>query len=178
MAKGSPSAFDAIYLHYFDKVVEHIMDITKDRAVAEDIVQDVFFKMWERRATFKQYEKIAGWLFVSTYNSALNHLRKIQREKHRIAHLPQTEDDNGYTIFEEQYSLVEEAIAQLPPQRKKVFELCKLEGLTYDQVAGQMNISRNTVKDHLTKAAESIRQHVSRRYNLSLKRLTLLFITG
>ena len=176
MSQGSQSAFDTLYLHYFEPLVKHVAEITKDVAAAEDIVQDTFYKMWERRETFSKYDKIAGWLFVSTYNASMNYLRKIVADKKNQQHIPQAEDTD-YKIHEEQFRLMEEAIEQLPPQRKKIFRLCKLEGLTYDQAAEQLGISRNTVKDHLSKAAESIKEHIANKKGVPISRLMMLFIT-
>jgi len=180
MVKGSSSAFDKLYLRYFDSVVTHVLDITKDRTVAEDIVQDAFFKLWQRREMFSHYEKIAGWLFVTTYNSSLNHLRRILREKHRLVELCRSTDEQetgDFRLLEEQFRLMEEAIEQLPPQRKRVFQLCKLEGFTYDQAAAHLSISKNTVKEHIAKGGEFIREYISKTSGKPLSVYTVLFIS-
>jgi RNA polymerase sigma-70 factor (family 1) len=171
LSQGSQSAFDVIYLRYFDKLVAQVVELVKDKPAAEDIVQDAFFKMWEKRVSFARYDKVSGWLFVTTYNSALNNLRKRARDNRRLSTVIHQSKEHEETDFIEQetmFLLMSEAIEQLPPQRKKVFQLCKLEGLTYDQAAEQLSISRNTVKEHISKAVEFIRSHVGESYNRQL----------
>jgi RNA polymerase sigma-70 factor (ECF subfamily) len=171
LAKGSQSAFDIIYLRYFDKLVAQVVELVKDTAAAEDIVQDAFFKMWEKRVSFTQYDKVSGWLFVTTYNSALNNLRKKARDNRRLSTVINKsgeQEESDFIAKETMFRLMEEAIEQLPPQRKKVFQLCKLGGLSYDQAAEQLSLSRNTVKEHIAKAVEFIRNRVGESYDRQL----------
>jgi len=142
----------------------NIFKIVRDEDMTDDILQEVFITLWDKREKFGSYKKIDGWLFVASYNRSMNYLRKIATEKLRITRLVPNKvynDDPNETAFqEEQYRLLEEAICQLAPQRRKVFELCRFSGKTYDQAAQELSISKNTVKDHLAHANESIRAYI------------------
>jgi RNA polymerase sigma-70 factor (ECF subfamily) len=93
----------------------------------------------------------------------MNYLKKVARESKRHEAFEQNRIDLDISDLakqEAQHSLIEVAINQLPPQRKQVFTLCKYKGMTYDDVAAKLSISRNTVKDHLRKANESIKNYI------------------
>ena len=180
LAEGSSAAFDSIYFRYFEAVRANIFKIVRDEEMTNDIIQEVFISLWGKREKFGDYKKISGWLFVASYNRSLNYLRKRATEK---LHISDTGLQNDYAddpgqnaLQEEQFRLMEEAIAQLPPQRKKVFELCKLGGKTYEQAAIELSISKNTVKDHLTHAGESIRTYIASRAGDSLQLLYFAMI--
>ena len=167
LAEGSSAAFDSIYYRYFEAVRANIFKIVRDHEMTNDILQEVFISLWNKRSTFGKYKKISGWLFVVSYNRSLNCLRKRATEKFHISdtHLQSdyADDPEQNALQELQYKLLEEAIAELPPQRKKVFELCRLGGKTYEQTAIELSISKNTVKDHLTHAGEFIRVYIASR---------------
>lgn len=163
LANGDLKAFDSIYQKYADLLLAQAIKITKNRFAAEDIIQDVFVKLWERRAEFAAYEKISGWLFLTSFNAAMNYLKKLSRENRRHEAFEQTKTDSDISELAKQearHTLIEVAINLLPPQRKQVFTLCKYEGKTYDDIAMQLSISKNTVKDHLKKANESIKNYI------------------
>ena len=167
LAEGSAAAFDSIYYRYLEAVRANIFKIVRDHEMTNDILQEVFISLWNNREKFSDYKRISGWLFVVSYNRSLNYLRKRATEK---LHITDTQLQSDYAddleqnaLQEQQYQLLEEAIAQLPPQRKKVFELCRLRGKTYEQTAFELSISKNTVKDHLTHAGEFIRVYIASR---------------
>ena len=182
LAEGSTAAFDSIYYRYFEAVRANIFKIVRDPEMTDDILQEVFISLWDKRSTFGNYKKISGWLFVASYNRSLNYLRRRATEKLHIAatglQRDYADDPEQNALQEKQYRLLEEAIATLPPQRKKVFELCRLGGRTYEQAAIELSISKNTVKDHLTHASESIRMYIASRAgdSLHLAYFTMIFL--
>ncbi|MBO9631574.1 MAG: sigma-70 family RNA polymerase sigma factor [Chitinophagaceae bacterium] len=181
MAAGSSLAFDTLYYRYFESVRANILRITRNETATDDILQEVFIQLWERRKQLADREKVSGWLFVVSYNRSLNHLRKISTErlKQQSPGLQIVTDWPAEEALQEmQLRLLEEAIAQLPPQRRKVFELCKFKGFTYDQAAQELSISKNTVKDHLSHASASIHNYITQQGGsspaLSILTITLL----
>src|SRR3954466_9499324 len=74
-------AFDALYWKYHEPVYRNILKFTKDTVAAEDILQEVFTRLWEKRATIKSDQSVAGWLFVVSFNLSVNHTRKKLREQ-------------------------------------------------------------------------------------------------
>jgi RNA polymerase sigma-70 factor (ECF subfamily) len=163
-------AFDTLYWQYHEVVYRNILKFTKDPVVAEDILQEVFIKLWEKRSTIKAEQSVAGWLFVISFNLSVNHTRKRLREQVLQKKLTIAEQDNsiqaGVNIYEEQYQLLENAIEQLSPQKRKVVTLCKLEGKTYEEAAGELKISRNTVKEHLQAAMINLNEYIRKKAHI------------
>jgi RNA polymerase sigma-70 factor (family 1) len=163
-------AFDALYWQYHEVVYRNILKFTKDAIAAEDILQEVFIKLWEKRHTIKTEQSVAGWLFVISFNLSVNHTRKRLREQTLQKKLAAIEPDSGLpagiTLYEEQYQLLESAIEQLSPQKRKVVTLCKLEGKTYEEAAGELKISRNTVKEHLQAAMVNLNDYIRKKAHI------------
>lgn len=162
MKEGDIEAFDALYWHYQKAVFNNIFNLIKEEASSEDLLQEVFITLWEKREGIDENRSLGGWLFVSSYNRAVNFLKKKLRE--RIASELITEvflQPSGEDSLKEIRMLeLEKAIEKLPEQKQKVFYLCKLKGLTYAEAASTLRISKNTVKEHLSGAISSIRDHM------------------
>lgn len=156
------SAFDAIYNRFYEAIYRNALSVLKDPGAAEDIIQETFLALWEKRTTIQRPENIAGWLFVTASNKSLNLLRKKVRQRlslqpaETLAEIEYIPED--YETADRQLKLLQKAIDALPPQRKRVFELCKLEGKSYEETAAILNISKNTVKSHMASASESVRE--------------------
>lgn len=163
LANADLKAFDYIYFKYSDLLLAQTIRITKDSFASEDIIQDVFTKLWERRTSFTAYNKISGWLFLTTFHASMNYLKKVLREKkrHEAFEYNKSEAEQiDFAMKEAQFALMEAAIAQLPAHRKLVFTLCKYEGWSYEAIAEHLSISINTVKDHLKKANVAIKKYI------------------
>lgn len=163
LAQDNLKAFDCIYLRYSDLLLAQTIRLVKNQLVAEDIIQEIFIRLWERRTSFAGYSSISGWLFLSAFNASMNYLKRQVNESRRHIAFEQEKaaaDPHEFALAEARYLLMEKAINQLPPQRKQVFTLCKLDGLSYDEAAEKLSISKNTVKDHIKKAHESIRHFI------------------
>ena len=147
--KDDTSAFDALYFKYHQAVYRNIVKLVKDQVVAEDILQEVFVKLWQKRHSIDVSKSVAGWLFVISFNLSVTYTKKRLREQtlyHRLFNeRHSTEED--FKEYEHQHQLLETAIGQLSPQKKKIITLCKLEGKTYEEAAHELNISRHTVKE-------------------------------
>ena len=177
LQQSQVTAFDALYWKYHEPVFRNILKFTKDAIAAEDILQEVFTRLWEKRLTIKSDQSVAGWLFVVSFNLSVNHTRKKLREQtaHKKIFAVAPENDGmptGNQLYEEQYRLMKQAIDQLSPQKRKIVTLCKIEGKTYEEAAGELNISRNTVKEHLSAAMVNLNEYV--RKNASQASLVLL----
>lgn len=170
LRRNDKSAFDALYRNYHLAVYRNIFRVTKNADIAEDILQEVYVRLWEKRKQFDPKQSISNWLFVISFNLSIDYCRKKLREQtmHRELLLSDTPDKNpsdALRIVEDQYNLLEQAIKQLPPQRRKVVKLCKLERKTYDEAAAELQISRNTVKDHLSAAMISMNDYIRKHAN-------------
>ena len=161
------SAFDTLYWKYHQAVYRNIFKFVKEQIITEDILQEVFTKLWEKRTEINASQSVAGWLFVISFNLSVDYVRKRLREQTIHKELLNLDGDDNYSldrknIYEEQYQLLEKAIAQLSPKKRKIVTLCKLEGKTYDEVAEELKISRNTVKEHLSIAMVKLNDYIQK----------------
>jgi len=164
LQRDDQSAFDLLFYKYRTPLYRNIFKLLKDEIVAQDILQDVFFSLWEKRSTLNPEKSVASWLFVTSYNKSISSLKQMAK-----AHLAYqqlitewAESDTEPQITEHDFILLQEAIRRLSPQKKKVFQLCKLDCKTYEEAAKEMGISRHTVKEYLSDAVASIKIHVER----------------
>lgn len=162
LQRGDVDAFDALYWKYHQAVFANVCKLVKEPEAAKDILQEVFTALWEKRSTLDSSRPVAGWLFVVSYHKALAHLKlslKAVVVDSQAMETAQSEDDSPF-VKEQQFQLLEEAIAQLSGQKRKVFELCKLQGRTYEEAAEELNISKHTVKEYLSLATASIQAYI------------------
>lgn len=178
VAEGNEGAFTQLFHRYHHKLGAYIYQLTSSRELAEEVVLDVFMKVWNDREALKEVEHFSAWLYRISRNHALNarrdNLRRLLREKEAERNLSgETEDD--FLAREEQFHLIEQAINQLPPQQKKVFIMSRYQRLKYEEIAREMNISRETVKSYLQVAHTSIRKFILGHSPIVVPALLLLF---
>ncbi|SOD19761.1 RNA polymerase sigma factor [Pedobacter xixiisoli] len=175
--------FDDIYHKYHQVVYANIFKLVKSDTAAEDILQDVFFSLWENRQKIDDEKSPAGWLFVVSYNKSLSYLKK--KVKDAIDFVENYDNyvsiaDDIFTdkiLVEDQLRVLEEAVNQLSPQRQKVFKLCKLEGKSQEETANILGLSKESVKSYLKEAKKIIKDYVATKDSLSnATKLSLLFI--
>ena len=144
--------------------------LTKSHQQAKDIIQDVFLKLWEDRHRIGEIKNMEAWLYTLTENKIIDYLRKRASEMRLKAAVDQRmaslldETETGLQA-KESNQIIRKAIDLLPPQRKLIYQLSKEDDLSYQQIAGQLNISKHTVKNQLSSAVAFIRSF----FNKSLK---------
>ncbi len=180
VAGGDERAFRALFEQYHGMLATHIMRITRSPELTEEIVQDVFLKIWMSRETLSQIHDLRAYLYIVSKNQALNSLKKVARDR-------VTFTDDGWNLVEKSfissepedpgpYGLIDEAINRLPPQQQKVYLLSRHERKKYTEIADQMGLSRETVKKYLQLATESISTYVLDKASASISLiLSLLF---
>lgn len=175
---GDRLAFDELYWKYHQAVYRNIFKFAKDEDVASDILQDVFTALWDKRDRLDSGQSVSGWLFVVSFNQSVNYTRKKLKELSYLQTLPKEERamDVEPNIADIQYELLERALQQVSPQKRKVFELCKLEGKTYEEAAAEMNISKHTVKEYLSGAMVSVKEFIKENPGSSEAVVLALFI--
>lgn len=162
---GNESAFKKLYILYQPLLYNHIYRITESIEITDEIIQDVFLKIWHTREALTAVNNFKAYLFTVSKNYAISFLRKHVRETtlhqkwkseaKNVSHLRVNDDAKS-----DYYGLLDEAIDQLPPQQKKTYLLSRHLQLKYAEIAEQMGISKETVKKYLQLATESITIHV------------------
>ena len=166
LKKGDMIAFDAIYEQYAKRLYGFVLRYVKQKADAEEIVQDVFFKIWKARSTLDIYSSFEAFLFTVAYNSTISLLRKRIQEKKYLEHLIKRQqiDQAADLIDEIQYNELNEKIKsllnELTPRQKEIFQLSRYEGLSHEEIGKKLNISINTVKHHLVAALSFLRAKI------------------
>lgn len=163
MAEGDESAFVAIFRHYQDHIFKVAYQFVKSQALAEEVVQDIFLKVWEKRADLFKVDNFRNWLFIVSKNYLYTYMQRMAmdrsvREKWVSEH-PLYENSSDYTLREAKFSqLLAGIISSLPTQQQQVFRLAREEYLSYAEIATHLCISPNTVRIHMSRALASIRK--------------------
>ena len=149
---------------------------TKSLSVTEEIVQDIFLKIWLNRDTLHTIDKFENYLYILSRNHTFNCLRKTAlervKQKEWAVHFENGQEQEAGHLLEEYLPVVELAIQQLPPQQQKVYILKRQQGMKYDEIAAQLDISPETARKHLAAALRNITQYVQ-----AHKRVVLLVLS-
>ena|SRR2546423_12406650 len=172
---GDKEAFTQLYTLYSERLYIDLIRLVKSEQMAEEIVQDVFTIIWEKRKTIDIHQSFRSYIYRIGENKVADFFRKVRRDKEMYAQVKRIATEQ-YTHIEEELlseknsEFLKKAIASLPPQRKQIFELCKLEGKSYNEVSSLLGISTSTINDHIVKATKSIREffYCNRQYSSSL----------
>ena len=162
LIEGDARAFEEIYRQYHARVYGFIWHFTKDAATSEELTQQFFVRLWERRGQLHATHGFENQLFAIARNLTIDALRRQAREhrlyaayEERVAS-PRNHTEEAVWAAEVQ-ERAEAAIAALPPRRREIFRLSREEGLTYPEIAQRMGISIKTVEAQMTKALQSLR---------------------
>jgi len=162
VAQGDEQAFWLLFGAYHQQLAAHVYRLTGSMELAEEIVQDVFLKIWMSREALAEIHHFHAYLFVVSKHQSLNALRKIARERAQQRTWAKDTVVAG-TVEEDShpfYNLIDDAIHQLPPQQQRVYLLSRHEQLRYREIAEQMGISPETVKKYMQLAIASISAYV------------------
>ncbi|GAB3915473.1 RNA polymerase sigma factor [Mucilaginibacter boryungensis] len=173
---GDARAFEKLYQLYSVRILKKLILLVKDEDIAAELLQDIFLKLWQRREIIDAEQSLRPYLFRMAENKITDLFRRAAYDKKLLAHLVaiSTElcNDTEDTLdLKDNESLLKQAIESLPPQRQKVFILCKIEGKSYDEVATLLGISAGTVNDHMVKAGRAVKKYFN---SADLALLTLM----
>lgn len=163
--------FSDLFCQHEPRLYTLAFRLTKSPQVAKDIIQEVFMKLWEQRENIHTITNMQAWLYKVTENKVIDFLRKAaadDRMKHAIwQHLQQIMNEAEQYVAAKEYNvIIQKAIDQLPPQRKLIYQLNKEDGMNYQQIADELQISRHTVKNQLFAAMQSVRKFIVRNTKL------------
>jgi RNA polymerase sigma-70 factor (ECF subfamily) len=177
LSAGDQAAFKALYDKYHHGLYRKTFQILHSSSETEDIIQEAFITLWEKRKEIDIDRPLGPWLFTITFNRTINHLKKTLREKSKAAEASlQPIIDNDFLTVEKQWELLETAISQLSPQKRRVFELCKMEGRTYEETSQLMGISRHTVKEYLGEVMNILKEYIRKHVNYDTPLLLFLLM--
>ena len=169
IAEGDEAAFTQLYNRYWQKVYTYLLRMTKSHEIAEELLYDIFTKLWTGRELITQIRDMDAFLSKVAYNKAISFFRytATQRKMQQLIAKQMedlyVEDAADKLLNNEARQLLDEAVRQLSPQRKLVFSLSREQGLTHEQIARQLNLSTQTVKKTMSNALSSIREFLHKR---------------
>ena len=168
-------AFEELYRRYHPGIYSYLLKFSKAATVTEDLVHDVFLKIWEGREKIAIRSSFSAYLYITARNRAMDYIRRMSLSTawqdemiHRMSldrAAEVTTDDLQWRAY---CTLLENAITTLSPQKRQAFILCRQLGKSYEETAAIMGISRNTLKEHLIIATRSIRQYLAEHGDITI----------
>ncbi len=163
--RGDETAFELLFRFYYPGLVTFTSQIILDKAEAEEIVQDFFFRMWKRRDRIKKTPSLKSYLFTSVKNRSINFLVTRNHEARKIEELKQIISNNltyeqDIFVTSELQEKIKQAFEKLPPRTREIFILSRMNDLKNDEIAEKLDISKRTVELQISNALKILRQEL------------------
>ena len=161
---GEKNAYQELFERYAPRIYQFSLSYLKNQADAEELVQDVFLKIWEKRDTLDQSKNIKSFIFKIAVNTIYDFIRHKNIEN-AFSDFVRSNSEVGSNntwhsvIFDEMQENLQKLLSQLPEQQQKIFQLSKEEGFSNEEIATKMNLSKRTVENHLYRAVSFLREN-------------------
>lgn len=166
IAQGDESAFTEIFYRYTTRLFPFVAKLINSDSWAEEIVQDVFLRLWQGREKLSQVDNPSAYLYQMASNRTMDYIKRNLREvklQYYIARQQAAQDPNLTAQdldFREADAMLKEAVNNLPAQRRKVYQMGREEGLSHEEIAERLQISKHTVRNHMAEALREIREYL------------------
>jgi len=155
-------AYEQLFDRWYEPLCRYAFTILRDMDDAEDVVQKTFCKLWDQRENLSIKSSINSYLYRIVHNESLNTVhQKTSHQEHNLNYISmmnEVDDSVVETITANDLQLsIDKALATLPPQCRRVFEMSRMDQLSYSEIAKELNISTNTVENHVSKALKILR---------------------
>lgn len=162
LARDDANAFEELYYHYVDRVFGFAYHFLRNKADTEEIIQEVFTKIWENRQKLNPDLSFNGYLLTTVKNTIFNENRKKIYHRAYISDVlkymqTQKKDLEDEITYDNLMELIHKTIDRMPPKRKEIFKLCRMEGLSYKDVSKSMSIAEKTVEAHMRLAIKDLK---------------------
>ena len=177
---GHEAAFEEIYKLYSSRLFGNIYKMVKSQSTAQEILQEVFIKVWNNRTDIDSERSFRSYLFRIAKNKVYDFFRNASRDKKMQSCKLVIAAEHHETIEElllrkENNAVIHKAINSLSPQRQQVFRLCKLDEKSYAEVSCELGISVSTISDHIVKATKTLRKYLLEHMDLTIILICLFF---
>ena len=179
VANGDEKAFEYLYTKHIEFLYGFILKYVKSPNLAEDLAQDTFIRIWEKKEQLEGVNSFKDYLFIAGRNLTFNFLKKASRENVAIGeilrHYQQSSSTDDDSLLMKEYNqFIQKVLQSLPAQTREVFQLCREQNRSYDEVAALLGISRNTVKKHMVRSHKSFTDLMGKNPNLPFLLLLVL----
>ncbi|WP_447640852.1 MULTISPECIES: RNA polymerase sigma factor [Chitinophagaceae] len=173
------SAYLVVFKSYHNTIFSVALQYCKLKHLADDAAQQVFVELWEKRAILNTVEDPEAWLWVIARNQTIKILKKESTQKSYVEYMKEFFSDSSDTpvnqlILKQRSTLIEKIVNSLPTRQQQVYKLSRNEGLTYHQIASELSIGTETVKEHMAKALNNIRIAL-KKHEHELRTIMILF---
>jgi RNA polymerase sigma-70 factor (family 1) len=181
VAGGDADAFRVLYDQYYQKIYNLGMHLTRSEILSEEIVQDVFIKLWEKRSMLTGINYFNAWLRTIARNTTTDYLRSLSAERLGLAKLaaqPKENNESTQNIAanREYDQVLYAAIKRLSPQQEKVYRLSREQGMKQQEIAKLLGISIYTVKEYMKLALRSIRGYLDDHIDIAVLLAIILYL--
>jgi len=164
LSKNDQKAFELLFLHYQPKLIYFIKGFIKDSELARDMSQEVFLNIWKNREQLQDLKSFKAYIFKMGKNAVCNHFdHLLVKERFVLEKKLNSPDFENIeeTIYAKQLQdLIDITVSQMPPRRKEIYILSRVEGMSNDQIADELKINKRTVENHLTAALADLRKTI------------------
>jgi RNA polymerase sigma-70 factor (ECF subfamily) len=164
---GNESAFDDLFTAWYGKLQVYALSVLQNDAQAEEVVQTVFCRIWEKRRQWHVRTNIKAYLYGSVYNQCMDGLRQAKQVRKYQRHVLQNNNEgqaapaSGKAELKELEARLQVALSQLPDQCRAIFQLSRIGGLKYREIAEQLGISIKTVEANICRALKHLRDELN-----------------
>ncbi|GAB1415424.1 RNA polymerase sigma-70 factor [Paludibacter sp.] len=164
LSEGDQKAFEVLFLHYHPKLVYFITGFIKNNEQARDMAQDIFLSIWNDKEKFSQVKSFKAYLFKMAKNVICNYYDHIVVDEkfvaEQLARPAEFENSEDIIIARQLQDMIDIAVSRMPPQRKQIYTMSRIDGLSNNEIAEKLNINKRTVENHLTAALADIRKAI------------------
>jgi RNA polymerase sigma-70 factor (ECF subfamily) len=165
VSEGDERAFQHIFTRYYPRMISFAGMMVKSPYAAEEIVQEVFIRLWEQREVLAEVKSPENFVFIVIRNHTFNYLRAAANEQNRREQLwealQQRAADETITLeMQEADQFFEKILAKLSPQQQKIFRMSREEGFSHQQIADELQLSKDTVKKHIANSLKVFKSYL------------------
>ena len=162
IAKKDEAAFEQVFKTYYKNLHAYAYTIVKDDVMAEEMVQNVFYKIWERKAHLSIQTSLTAYLYRAVYHESLNYIKHLKvksaYQSYATARMNEQSDNaEKKVLLGELEGRLRTALQELPEQCRTIFQMSRFEGLKYQEIADQLGLSIKTIENQMGKALKQLR---------------------
>jgi len=152
------SSYNQLFMRYYSRLCAFVFGITQNSSASEDVVQELFIRLWINRTKLEINESVSGYLYRSSKNAALNHLRAEKSRQKSVQEIPFQESQTDDFIEQVEFSnALYQCIEQLPERSREVFKMSRFDGLKQQEISDQLGISVKTIKNQIWKSLQYLK---------------------
>lgn len=182
-SEGHANAFAELHDRYRPLLYRFVYSIVKSSDVTKDICQEVFLRIWEDRGRLPEISTFKSYLLTAGKNLSLNVLKKVLSEEKNLSSFVKTYEQTSSSVDDEWQTIeyqrfIQSVLATLPKQSRRVFELCRQQGLSYEEVAAELGVSRNIIKKHMVRSMKVLKIAVEKDLGITFSVLATVLFEG